>query len=63
MAHLPDARPRMLGGASRMSSDSAETVNIVEPIPPSTRSAISCQYAAAKAHAPVDTATMPRPTR
>ena len=43
VAHRLDARPRMLAGATRISSDSADTVNIVEPIPPSSRSAISCQ--------------------
>ena len=43
VAHIPEARPRMRAGASRMSSDSADTVNIVEPIPPSPRSRSSCQ--------------------
>jgi hypothetical protein len=61
VAQRLDARPRMLGGATRMSSESADTVNIVEPMPPSSRNAISCQYAVANAQPPVDTATTLNP--
>ena len=61
MAHIPDARPRNPTGARRMSSESALTVNIVEPMPPSPRSASRCQYSPANAHAPVVSATMASP--
>ena len=53
----------MAGGAKRTSIDTDATVNIVDPMPPSDRNTSSCQYSAAKAHAPVDTATMPSPSR
>ena len=53
----------MAGGASRTSIEIDETVNIVDPMPPSERNTSSCQYSAAKAHAPVETATMPSPSR
>ena len=51
----------MCSGASRTSNDSADTVNIVEPIPASTRSTIRCQYAPANARPAVVTATTARP--
>ena len=60
---VEDARPRIVGGASRTSIVTDATVNIVDPIPPSDRNSSSCQYSAANAHAPVDVATMPSPSR
>ena len=53
----------MPGGAKRTSIDTDATVNIVDPIPPSDRNTSNCQYSAANAHAPVETATMPSPSR
>jgi hypothetical protein len=41
--HRPEARPRSSAGVSRMSSAIAETVNMVEPMPPSDRKIRSCQ--------------------
>jgi hypothetical protein len=41
--HSPDARPRSGVGVSRISSAIAETVNMVEPMPPSDRKIRSCQ--------------------
>ena len=43
LPYIDETRPRMLGGASRTSSAIAETVNIVEPMPPSERKMSSCQ--------------------
>ena len=53
----------MVGGASRTSIDTDATVNIVDPMPPRERNTRSCQYCAANAQAPVDSATMANPTR
>ncbi len=58
---MPDTRPRRSGGAIRISSPSADTVNMVEPIPPSDRNSRSCQYVCATAQRPVETATTVSP--
>ena len=43
LAYADDTRPRIVGGARRTSSAIAETVNIVEPMPPSPRKTSSCE--------------------
>ncbi len=43
VAHSPVERPRSAGGVIRTSRASAETVNIVDPIPPSDRNSSNCQ--------------------
>ena len=63
VAHQPDARPRRLGGDIRTSSDKEETVNIVDPMPPTTRRVMSCQYCAANGMAAFVIATTATPTR
>jgi hypothetical protein len=44
-----------------MMSAIADTVNIVEPMPPRPRNSSSCQYVCAAATAYVEAATMRRP--
>ncbi|SHV75446.1 Uncharacterised protein [Mycobacteroides abscessus subsp. abscessus] len=39
----PWARPRISSGAMRTSSAAADTVNMVEPTPPTERNTSSCQ--------------------
>lgn len=41
--HRPDTRPRCSGGEMRITSASDDTVNIVEPMPPTERKTRSCQ--------------------
>ena len=63
LAYAEETRPRMCGGARRTSSAIAETVNIVEPMPPSPRSTSSWAYDCANAVASEEAATTSRPTR
>lgn len=41
MAHAPAARPRIVGGEILISREAADTVNIVDPMPPTARKASS----------------------
>jgi hypothetical protein len=43
LENMPATRPRASFGLIRIISPSAETKNIVEPIPPSERNTSSCQ--------------------
>ena len=57
----PATRPRASGGEIRIIRPSDDTVNMADPSPPSDRNSSSCQYVCAKAHAPVDNATISSP--
>lgn len=59
--NIPATRPRASCGLIRIIRASAETKNIVEPIPPSARKNNSCQYVSATAQAAVDRATISTP--
>ena len=61
LENSPATRPRASGGEILIISPSEETVNIADPNPPSERNSNNCQYVWAKAHAPVDTATISSP--
>ena len=43
VAYSPETRPRFSGGEIRISRPSAETVNMVDPMPPRPRNTSNCQ--------------------